>query len=158
MILVTIDLARAHCRSDSDDDTVLITYVSAAEKAAQDFLDRFVYPDAGTMATAIAALPAAIDTAYNAWTAAVAAANDLPPEQAEIVKCGAHKAWKNAVDVARKTNGGLVVNDTIRAAVLLTAAHLYKNREDVLAGASAGAVELPNGAKTMLWPDRMVGV
>ena len=43
-----------------------------------------------------------------------------------------------------------MVNDQIKAAVLLTVGHLYANREDVVAGASVAA--LPNGAEYLLQP------
>jgi hypothetical protein len=49
----------------------------------------------------------------------------------------------------------MVINDAIRAAILLQLGHLYRNREDVAAGASAAAVELPLGSRTLLQPYRV---
>lgn len=46
----------------------------------------------------------------------------------------------------------MVVNDLIRAAILLTLGHLYANREDVVFGASA--VELPIASQNLLQPYR----
>jgi hypothetical protein len=48
----------------------------------------------------------------------------------------------------------MVVNDAIKAAILLTCGHLYRNREDVLTGASVVAVQLPIGARSLLQPHR----
>ncbi len=48
----------------------------------------------------------------------------------------------------------MVVNDAIKAAILLTLGHLWRNREDVVAGATAAAVQLPLGARTLLFPHR----
>jgi hypothetical protein len=45
----------------------------------------------------------------------------------------------------------MVVNDAIRAAVLLITGHLFRNREDV---ASEAAHQLPSGAHSLLWPHR----
>lgn len=45
---------------------------------------------------------------------------------------------------------GIVVNDQIKAAVLLTVGSLYAQREDVVVGASVAA--LPNGADYLLQP------
>lgn len=51
----------------------------------------------------------------------------------------------------------IVVNDAIRAAVLLLAGHLYRNREDVITGTIA--TKMPMGAHTLLWPHRVgIGV
>ena len=50
----------------------------------------------------------------------------------------------------RQVFDGIVVNDQIKAAVLLTVGHLYANREDVVVGASVSA--LPNGADYLLQP------
>jgi hypothetical protein len=50
----------------------------------------------------------------------------------------------------RQVFDGIVVNDQIKAAVLLTVGHLYANREDVVVGASVSA--LPHGADCLLQP------
>jgi hypothetical protein len=51
--LVTIEQARQHCRADSSDDSLLEIYVDAAELAAQDFLNRRVYPEEDALAAAV---------------------------------------------------------------------------------------------------------
>lgn len=48
----------------------------------------------------------------------------------------------------------LLVNDAIRAAILLTLGHLYANREDVIVGLSAA--EMPRGARDLLRPHRIM--
>lgn len=48
----------------------------------------------------------------------------------------------------------MLVNDAIRAAILLTLGHLYANREDVLVGVSAS--EMPRGARDLLRPHRII--
>ena len=45
---------------------------------------------------------------------------------------------------------GIVVNDTIKSAVLLIVGHLYAQREDVVVGVSVA--KLPNGAEWLLAP------
>ncbi|WP_312327925.1 head-tail connector protein [Stenotrophomonas sp.] len=45
----------------------------------------------------------------------------------------------------------IVVNDAIRAAVLLITGHLFRNREDVTGEATH---QLPSGAHSLLWPHR----
>lgn len=53
MELVTIEQARTHCRTDMHDDELLQLYGDAAEGAAQQFLNRRVFPDAATMDAAV---------------------------------------------------------------------------------------------------------
>lgn len=43
MSLVSLDVARSHCRSDGDDDGILQVYLDAAEQSAIDYLNRKVY-------------------------------------------------------------------------------------------------------------------
>ncbi len=47
----------------------------------------------------------------------------------------------------------MLVNDAIRAAILLTVGHLYANREDVIVGVAAE--EIPIGARHLLRPHRL---
>lgn len=48
---------------------------------------------------------------------------------------------------------GMVVNDTIKSAVLLIVGHLYAHREDVVVGVSVA--QLPNGAEWLLAPHKV---
>lgn len=51
----------------------------------------------------------------------------------------------------------MLVNDAIRAAILLLAGHLYRNREEVVTGQTVA--QLPVGAHALLWPYRVgIGV
>lgn len=60
-----------------------------------------------------------------------------------------------AAAVAAGTAGEapMVVNDAIKAAVLLTIGHLDANREDVVVGATVA--ELPRGVRSLLQPYRV---
>lgn len=110
MQLITIEQARQHCRADSADDAMLELYGGAAEGAAQQFLNRRVFPDAGSMAAAVLAGTAGINP--------------------------------------------ILVNDSIRAAVLLMLGHLYRTREEVQ-GSDGATVQVPMGAHSLLWPYRI---
>lgn len=59
-------------------------------------------------------------------------------------------AYLRAQVAYRQTIDGMVVNDTIKSAVLLIVGHLYANREDVVAGVSVA--QMPNGAEWLLQP------
>lgn len=63
----------------------------------------------------------------------------------------------NAVTVRFKAGYGDAsdnVPEPIRAAIRLTLGHLYEHRETVLVGVTA--TELPEGAKSLLWPYRIL--
>lgn len=47
----------------------------------------------------------------------------------------------------------IVVNDAIRAAMLLTLGHLYANRENVVVGSAVS--EMKEGTRSLLWPYRV---
>ncbi|WP_295850979.1 head-tail connector protein [uncultured Xylophilus sp.] len=47
----------------------------------------------------------------------------------------------------------MLVNDLIKAAILLIFAHLNANREDTVSGAAV--TEIPMGSKSLLWPHRV---
>lgn len=110
MHLITIEQARQHCRADGADDAMLELYGGAAEGAAQQFLNRRVFPGADSMAAAVLDGTAGIDP--------------------------------------------ILVNDSIRAAVLLMLGHLYRTREEVQGGDGA-TVQVPMGAHSLLWPYRI---
>ena len=42
------------------------------------------------------------------------------------------------------------------AAMKMTIGHLFENRESVITGLRAAAIEIPRGAQDLLWPDRIV--
>jgi predicted HD phosphohydrolase len=109
MALVTREQALAHLKADSTEDVSI--YLSAAELAAMEYLNRNVYESEAAMDAAVLAGNAGEDP--------------------------------------------MVVNDLIKAAVLLIAGHLYRNREDVISGQTAAAVQLPLGSRALLQPYRV---
>lgn len=153
MSFVTLAEAKLHLRATdgTDEDAMIGLYINAAEQAAIKALDRGVYADNTALQTAMTAAPAALTAATAAKEAAVAAAEALTDadEQAAALQV-AETAYLRALVAYRQVFDGIVVNDQIKAAVLLTVGHLYANREDVVAGASVAA--LPNGAEYLLQP------
>lgn len=59
----------------------------------------------------------------------------------------------DAVEAGTAGDDPMVANAEFHAAVLLTAGHLYNNREDVVVGAAVA--ELPQGARDFLQPYRV---
>ena len=152
MTFVTLPEAKLHLRVDSiDEDALIGLYINAAEQSAVSLLDRGVYADGTALGVAKAAAPAELAAATATYTAAIAAAQALTDatEQAAATQA-AEYAYLRAQVAYRQAMDGVVVNDQIKAAVLLTVGSLYAQREDVVVGASVAA--LPNGADYLLQP------
>lgn len=152
MSFVSLAEVKLHLRVDGTDEDALIgIYINAAEQAAIKAMDRGVYADDTALNAAKTAAPAALTDATSAYTAAVTAADAMgdATEQAAALQV-AETAYMRAQVAYRQVFDGIVVNDQIKAAVLLTVGHLFANREDVVVGASVSA--LPHGADCLLQP------
>ena len=154
--LVTLDQAKAQGRITwTSEDTLLQSYIDAAERHAMRFLNRNVYADSTALAAAIAAAPTALATAKAAYDAAYAAwqlmdAGDL----ADLALDKLNYDWAAAKTAARMTYFGMIVNATFVQAVVLLVAGWAVNREFVITELS-DAIELPMGFTALLWPDRV---
>lgn len=152
MSFVQLADAKLHLRVDgADEDALIGVYITAAEQMAIALLDRGVYADDTALGVAKAAAPGELDTAIAAYESAMVAAEALPGETAiaAAIQTAGHDLLRAKV-AHRQAMDGMVVNEAIKAAVLLTVGHLYANREDVVIGASVAA--LPNGADYLLQP------
>ena len=152
MIFVTTSEAKLHLRVDSADEDALIgVYITAAEQMAIALLDRGVYADGTTLGVAKAAAPGELDTAIAAYESAIAAAEALADETAKAASIQtAGNGLLRAKVAHRHAMDGMVVNEAIKAAVLLIVGSLYAQREDVVVGVSVE--QLPNGAEWLLAP------
>lgn len=152
MSLVTLESAKLHLRVDSsDEDALIAVYITAAEQSAVSLLDRGVYVDGTALTAAKAAAPGALETASAAYDAAIEAAQAMTDAALQAAATQtAENAWLKACVTHRQAMDGMVVNEAIKAAVLLIVGHLFANREDVVAGVSVS--QLPNGAEWLLQP------
>lgn len=154
MTLITLETAKLHLSVDGTDDDALITlYIGAAERSIVEYVCRNIYADQTALDAALAAAPAALVAATTAYDAAILAADAMddgvPKDMAVFA---ANEAYLNAQQTARMTYQGIVVNDQIKAALLLIVGKLYACREDAVVGVSV--TQLPNGAEYLLQPYR----
>ena len=152
MTFVTLPEAKLHLRVDSADEDALIgVYITAAEQMAVALLDRGVYADGTALGVAKAAAPGELDTAIAACVSAIAAAEALADETAiaAAIQTAGNDLLRAQV-AHRQAMDGMVVNEAIKAAVLLIVGSLYAQREDVVVGVSVA--QLPNGAEWLLAP------
>ena len=155
MIFVTTSEAKLHLRVDSADEDALIgVYITAAEQMAIALLDRGVYADDTALGVAKAAAPGELDTAIAAYESTIAAAEALADETAKAASIQtAGNGLLRAKVAHRQAMDGMVVNEAIKAAVLLIVGSLYTQREDAVVGVSVE--QLPNGAEWLLAPYRV---
>ena len=155
MIFVTTSEAKLHLRVDSADEDALIgVYITAAEQMVVALLDHGVYADGTALGVTKAAAPSELDTAIAAYESAIAAAEALADETAIAAAIQtAGNGLLRAKVAHRHAMDGMVVNEAIKAAVLLIVGSLYTQREDVVVGVSVA--KLPNGAEWLLAPYRV---
>ena len=146
MPFITLTQAQQHLRSDSDEADLLLK-IAAAERAAIEYLQCNVYADQTALDAAIAAVPATLSAAKAAYIIADAAADALTDyDMALDGKAHAMSLYMRAVYSATRTRQGVVINELIQSAILLTLGWLNETREDGEA--------LPRAAQDLLSPFR----
>jgi hypothetical protein len=150
--LVDLQTAREHLRYDpAYPEAQVAIYLNAAERLLAEFLNRRIYEDADALATAIVAVPAALTAASDAYDTALEVAADIEDamtqEEARRAACRARDAARAA---ARETYDGIVLNDALTAAILLTLTSLHENRGD-----DGKPPALPRAAEQLAFPFRV---
>lgn len=147
---------RLHLKIDEGDieDVLLAQYLASAISVCEGYCNRRFYEsDGDRVDDRIQARLDMLD-AVTARGNALADPDNASCEAQQMILDQFASEW---AAIMRRSNG-VTVDETIRAAILLTAGHLYRNRQDVIAGAgSAAAVQLPNGARRILEPYLWVG-
>lgn len=155
MSLVDVTTAKLHLRVDTaDEDTLIAIWLGVADQQVAKFLNRNVYVDGSALTAAIAAAPAALAAATVTYDAAIVAAELLAEEvDRKAAKRYAEDAYTVAKTASDMAQAGIVVNDSIKAAILLIVGDLYGLREDTSVGVSVASI--PQGARSLLMPYRV---
>jgi hypothetical protein len=149
-MLIDLPTAKLHVAADGDADAALITlYLGAAERSVVEYACRNIYATQGALDAAIAAVPDALIAAKTAYDAAIVLADAMDAgDLQDMAVLAADEAYTKAKQSARMTYQGIVVNDQIKAAILLTLGHLYANRENSIVGVQVAA--LPMGSQYLM--------
>lgn len=155
-MLIKASEAIAHLRLDSDYPVEQVQpYIDAAVSYVQAHLNRNVYPDQSSLDGARSEAIEAVGVAEAAYNAAVDSADEVESHQERsLKKQAARQRLEDAKREANRAIHGMVINGTIKGAMLLTLGNLFENREAVVVGASAA--ELPQGVPALLRPFRLV--
>lgn len=132
MSILTLATAKTHLRIDGNaSDADLLLKIEAAERAAVDYIGCDLYEEDYELAAAIAAVPAALAAAKAAYDASYAAALLIDDAELSAMECEyADTVYARAIFQSVRTRHGVVMNDTIRAAILLILGWLFEVRED----------------------------
>lgn len=153
MPVIDIDVAMQHLRAEDEDRVLVEAQLGAAEEQASQYMQRRFYADQAALDAALATVPAAITTTRARYEEAVASIEFIPLlEDRYGSRERAARAFADARAAVEMVARGIVINDAIRAACLLSLGHLYANREDVVTGTITA--ELPMGSRWLLGPYR----
>jgi hypothetical protein len=147
-MLVTIDQAKAQVRyGASYPDTKALIDLAAAEAKAQSFLNRRVFVDQEALDAAIAAAPDTLLAAGVTWIAGINASSAVMDNVARGEQLNhVNDVYREACTIVRQTYAGMVINDEIRKAILVTFEQLFLGSLDTA---------MPVGAESLLWPYRV---
>ena len=147
-MFITLAQAKEHLRiTDTDGDTDLTLKIAAAERSAIEYLQCNVYADQTALDTAIAAVPATLAAAKATYDAAYLAAVAIVDVDLSLMEQAySMTTYMRAVYAATRTRQGVVINELIQSAILLTLGWINETREDGEA--------LPRAAQDLLSPFR----
>lgn len=153
MIDIDLDLARQHLKADPEDieDDLIEQYIASAKSACEGYCNRKFYESETARAADYTLALAELEVAKEARDTALAASDDCDVQN--IV----NNAWISARGNCLARCNGVVIDDTITAAMLMMLGHFYRNREEVVVGQYSGATQLPAGAKRILEPYLWIG-
>ena len=152
---IDIDTARTFLKADGDDDNLITVQIGSATTICEDYCNRVFYADAEAQQDDFAA--ALVDRVNALLNRKTALATITGTETDDDDTRGLIRDHYIQV-LARITQrvNGIVLDDAINAAILITLGHIYKNREDNLATGN-NVVQVPVGAQRILQAKLWIG-
>ena len=151
--MIDLALAREHLKADDEDveDTLIEQYIASAKTICEGYCNRKFYVDEAARKEAFDQALEDQVTIDDDYDAAIRAATN------DSVRGLLANDHASRIGELRQSANGVVVDDTIIAAMLMTLGHLYKNRQEVIAGQQSSATWVPAGARRMLEPYLWIG-
>lgn len=150
--MIDIDVIRQHLKLDEGDieDDLLAQYTASAVRTCETYCNRVFYADE-------AAREAGRDKAWDDLLQARVdrdTARDLAEDDCRLLGI-IEDTYNSAVADCLSRTHGVIVDDTIRAAILMTIGHFYRNRQNVVVGANVA--QIPMDAERILQPYLWIG-
>lgn len=152
---IDIDFARTYLKADGDDDDLITAQILSARSVCEDYCNRKFYDTLEAQQDDFTdALTDRVQALLNR-KAALATITGFEPDDA--VSRGLIRGhYIEVLGAITKRINGIVLDDSINAAILITLGHLYKNREDNLATGN-NVVQVPVGAQRILQSKLWIG-
>ena len=153
MLVIDIELVRQHLKADDEDvETTLIQqYINSAVTICESYCNRRFYQDADALAEDRALALAELEAAKEQRDTDLDASDDCDVQSVIV------DAWFAARGKCLARLNGIVVDDSIMAAILIVIGRLYRVRQDVATGQNASGVQVPEGARRILEPYLWLG-
>ena len=130
MSFLTLTQAQQHLRGDFDEADLLLK-MSAAERISIEYLQCNVYASDAALKSAIAGVPRMLSLAKDSYNDAYAdAVTESDIDLSLMEQAQAMSVYMRAVYEATRTRNGIVINELILSAMLLTLGWLSETRED----------------------------
>ena len=152
MPIIEMPVALAHVKADDEDveDPLFAFYLDSAQSICEGYCYRNFYEDDTARFLAFDEGLVALTAARTTLDAAAATEPSW-----ELWRAHTNRYIEDRGAALRAING-CVADGTIKAAILLTFGHLYRNRQDNIVG-QLSAVQLPVGAQRILQPYLWIG-
>lgn len=152
---IDIDFARSYLKADGDDDDLITSQIASAQKVCEDYCNRVFYVDAATQSTDFTQALIDRTAALLAQKTALATVTGFDQDD-ENTRGLIRDHYIEVMGSISQRIHGIVLDDAINAAILITMGHLYKNREDNLATGN-NVVQVPVGAQRILQSKLWIG-
>lgn len=152
MAIIERDIAIQHIKSDGEpeEDDLIDLYLESALSICEGYCNRHFYEDD-------TARFLAFDEGLVALSAAGTWRDDaLALHTALDMRAAIADSYMERRGAALRKVNGCVADGAVRAAILLTFGHLYRNRQDNIVG-NVNAVQLPVNAQRILEPYLWIG-
>ncbi|HEY8355633.1 MAG TPA: head-tail connector protein [Methylophilaceae bacterium] len=152
--MIDLVLARQHLKIDEDDtteDALVTQYIKSAVSACEAYCNRKFYATQGELDADYIVAKAKLDEVLAARDAELEGVTDCEKRSIIIDYYNSRRA------ACLRRIHGIVVDDTILAAILMMLGHFYRNRQEVVVAQYSGATQLPAGAKRILEPYVWIG-
>lgn len=152
---IDIEFARTFLKADGDDDDLITVQIAQATTICQDYCNRVFYPDTDMQESdftlALADRAAALANRNTALATVTGTTTDD-----DITRQLIQDHYIEVLAKITQRINGIVLDDAINAAILITLGHVYKNREDNVSTGN-NVVQVPVGAQRILQPKLWIG-
>lgn len=140
---IDLDTARAVLKADGDDDALITRYLNGARGICEGYCNRRFYDTQQESDADFLVAMSNLQDAEHARYAQLEAATTIS------AKAAIRDRYIQVIGTIKQRINGIVIDDLIEAAILITLAHLYYNRED--------SPEVPQKAQRILQPRLWIG-